>query len=377
MRGVRPTRRGKADIEEFLDALRAIDAVLAKERVEHRIRAGERRGVRSRGGGARHRAADLDGDHALALAPCGLQRLDEGLTVPAALEVKQDHLGRSVFRQKAHAFGDVDVELVAGGDAVAEGEPELARQVVAQPAEGTALARQSDATGALLGEREGGMEARHHAFGEIDDAEAVRAEHPHSRAPRQSRDLELRGGSRRINLREPRGEHDGGAHAGFGAIGKRRKAQLLGDGDDRGVDLFADRPDAGKYLQPLNGIRPRIDRINLSAEAGAQHELDGQASKLRRIAGGPDDSDAARAEQGIEHRGSALQGQVTAARSLAVGRVADLARWEPARKPRASSLSRIALANETNPGLLVRASPSVRGGGNSRSHACDVRAPIE
>ena len=173
------------------------------------------------------------------------------------------------------------------------------------------MARKADASGALLGEREGRMEARHHPLREIDDAEAIRAEHPHSRALGQSRDLALRQGSRRVDLRETGGEHDGDANAGVGAIVKRRKAQFLGNGDDGDIDLLADRLGRRKCRQSLNGIGARIYWINLSVITRTEHELDGKAAELRWIGGRPDDSDAARAEQGIKHRGGRLHGQVT------------------------------------------------------------------
>ena len=220
--------------------------------------------------------ADLDGDHGLSLALRGLQRFDERRPVPAAFEIKQDHVGRGIVRQEAHAFRDVDVDLVAGRDAIAERQPALARQGEAQASEGAASARKADASGALLGEREGRMEARRHPLREIDDAQAVRAEHPHPRALGQGGDLALRQGARRVDLRETGGEDDGDADAGGGAVLERRKAQFLGNGDDGDIDLLADRLGRRKCRQSLNGIGARIYWINLSVITRTEHELDGK-----------------------------------------------------------------------------------------------------
>src|SRR6185437_16358727 len=122
-----------------------------------------------------------------------------------------------------------EVGLVAGADDRAEGEAYGAAAVVEGEAHAAALRDDADAARARLKPRLAGLDLDRRAEGRGDmrhvvvEALGVGAADAQAGAPRQRRDLLLQAGLRAALLGKARGDDDGMADAGGGAILERRQ----------------------------------------------------------------------------------------------------------------------------------------------------------
>ena len=176
--------------------------VFAEHRVEHRVGAGERAGVRGDRRDALLRDADLHGDDRLAVRGRARERGAQPRAVAAAFEIDHDHARVGIVGEPFDAFGDIDVGLVAGRDEMAEAEPALDREREEVGAERAALADDADRAGARPQRIEVGREGRIEPGMDVEHAEAIRPEQLH--AARRAAARQLRPAARGLPRRSRR-----------------------------------------------------------------------------------------------------------------------------------------------------------------------------
>ena len=221
-------------VEQILHRAGADDAALLESGIVGRFGAGQRAGVRGdrlRAGAGRAR---LDGDDRLVAGDLA-GHADELRPVGDAFQVAHDRPRLGVLGPGLHQVDLVDVGLVA--DAVEAGEADaLAQRHVEDGGAQRARLR-----------HEGDLAAVGHAGGKrgvqladgVDDAQHVRADHPHAVAPADVDDLLLQRLALRAHLAEAGGDDHRALqaalaallhHAGHGLVGHQDHGQVHGIG---------------------------------------------------------------------------------------------------------------------------------------------------
>jgi hypothetical protein len=290
-------RTGVGDVEEFVDAARAVHAVLPEQPVVDLIRPGQRGGVRRRRLRTGFRAADLHDDDALAVVARQFQRGDQPGLVGGGLDVADDDLGALVLREMADAVREVDIALVAGGDPQVQAQAALADQRQAIAAESTALADQADAAWHQPEARGAGREGAQDAALHIDHAHAVGADDAHAGAARERADAELPFGPLTADLGKARTEHHRSADALGGAVLERGQHRRRRHRDDGQVDRPRHRRHGGKRRQALDHGRLRVDGVERPVEAAALQEVERPSADLGGVGRCTVDRDGTRVEQ--------------------------------------------------------------------------------
>ncbi len=178
----------RSRLDECVDAVDQSDAVLAKQRGERLVPAGQRSGMRQRRALAQLTASELEDDKRL--APRGvLYGGAETPTVLGPLHEATDHRGRRVVGQKRNVIGHVHDGFVAARHEIIEADAAVARQFGDGIEKAAALRDDRDASahGRRGNVRHGGGEA----VVQARDAHAVRARDRHVGAARKRLELSL------------------------------------------------------------------------------------------------------------------------------------------------------------------------------------------
>ena len=105
-----------------------------------------------------------------------------------------------------------------------------------------------------------------------------------------------------VHLGEAGGEDDGGAAALLAERVERLDGELAGHGDDAEVGRFRQVGDGGVGGEALDGLAPRVHRVDGALEALLLHVGDGPAADPRRLVRGADQRDRARPHQRVQRR---------------------------------------------------------------------------
>jgi hypothetical protein len=141
----------------------------------------------------------------------------------------------------------------------------------------------------------------------VEDAHAVRADHPHPRAADQAGEPLLRRPAVRRDLGEARGDDDDAAHVEGGAVGDDTLDERGRHGDDDEVDRLPDRAEARIGGDPLDLARLRVHWVDRAREAGAHEVRDERAADRSRVARRADDRDGARLEEAPHALGGGME----------------------------------------------------------------------
>ena len=109
-------------LDQFVEPADADHAFARRDRVEGFDRAGERAGMRHRGGAAALGGAELQRDDGLAGGARGLAGLAKHFRVPHAFEIDHDDADRRIGGEIGHQVRRLEAGLVAGRDHVADAD---------------------------------------------------------------------------------------------------------------------------------------------------------------------------------------------------------------------------------------------------------------
>ncbi len=183
-------REERRDVEQLLERGGADHPRLCEEGVHRDVEAREGRRVARGGAGAGRRAARFDRDDRLQMRDLG-RDAGELTGVPEALQVEHHDPRARIVGPVAEQVVARDVGLVADRHEGRHPDVQLADVVEDGEAEGAALREHADVAGGRPVRREGGVE-RDGGIG-IEDAHAVRPDHPHPGTPDEPRQALLRG----------------------------------------------------------------------------------------------------------------------------------------------------------------------------------------
>ena len=240
--------------------------------------------------------ADLEDHHRLAVIGGAVERGDEPLRLPHALEKHRDHARGRVVDQVLEHIGGHDHGLVAGRDHAAPAEPPAVGQ---QPDDDRAALRdQPD----VAGERRRVAERV-----QVDEAPLVRADDAHAvrpaeRDPRLATDgdqLVLPAPSRVVALGEPRIERDRGAHPLLGGGSEAVEHPLVVDAEREHVDAGGQLLDRSVAAPAKQSLVAGIDGIDLALEPDALEVFDDRAAD-RGPLGGSEHGDRAGLQERVE-----------------------------------------------------------------------------
>jgi hypothetical protein len=226
-------------VEELVHVLHPDHACLAQHGVESGLR--HRDGANAVSGGNAIRAdRGLDHDHGFAQ---GQLSRDPGELARVAnrLQVQAHRGGVLVVNPVLHEVVTGDVDPVAGRGK--DRDPKVAPrgQGEHRDTEGAALGDQAQRPRRWQRGRKGRVQPDV-GMG-VDDAEGVRADHPHAVAARRLQELFLATHAGRSGLGETSGHHQQGLDAGRGAVLHHQLHRLGGNGDDGKVNLVRDLAD--------------------------------------------------------------------------------------------------------------------------------------
>ncbi|KWT98524.1 hypothetical protein APY03_0367 [Variovorax sp. WDL1] len=322
-------RQAMCDIEELVDGPCPPGAVLAKERVERGVVAGQCRRVRGRRHRTERRSPDLHDDDRLAGRARQAERMLEPGAVVAAFHVGHDDARCRILRHPCDAFGHVDIAFVAGGNPGRQPHVALARHAVGVGTECAALRDDADRSRRCQSRRQYRRESRVDAPAGIHEAEAVGPQHPHALGTRARHDAALRLAAFGPGLREAAGEDHDVPDACGDRIVQRGFRQLGRNGEDREIDGPAHVPQVAIGAHPVHLRRARVDRVDLSRIAVVEEVAKGRRPDLAGRGGGADDGNGAGREEGVQvWRGHGLlQFGGMKLRKIAAGELSDKLRF--------------------------------------------------
>ena len=302
--GIAAVLAGIGDIDQFFRRAGPVDAVLPEQGVVDRVAAGEAGSVAGSRPGADIGRAYLHENDRLARIPRLAQRLPQPGGVADPFGIDDDDFDTGRFGVEIDHFADIDVAFVAGRHPVIGADAALLRHQQDMGAVGAALADDAGRPRRPVdhGRRVG--EGAEPGFVEGEDAEAVRPDDTHAAVPRDLRDGLLRPLAVRALLGEAGGEDDGGLHARLGAIAQRIDGNRRRHGDQGAIDRLWHVADRRKGGEALDGLAPRVDRVDPPAIAHRLHRVDRPAADARRRIGRTDHRHGFRAQDRQQGSGS-------------------------------------------------------------------------
>ena len=275
--------------EQVVQRVDAQHAGAADRGVVDQVGAGERAGVRGRGGLALRRAAGLDDEHRL-VARRRARGRHELARLLDRLDVEQDRARARVARQPVEHVAEIDVGMLAERDEVREADAAAARPVEHRGDERARLRDEGQAAGFDIRVREARVQLRMRR----QQAEVVGAEDTQQVRPRGvEHGLLLRGV-------EARGEHDRRARAALAKRGdeaghgsrRRRDHRQLGRGRQAGH--------VGITRLAVELLVLRVHRPARAGEAAVTQVAPDRRADAVRPNTGADQGYRRRIEQGIE-----------------------------------------------------------------------------
>ncbi len=221
--------------------------------------------------------------------------------VPERFEVQQDHVGVGVLVPVLDEVVAAHVGLVAHRHERRDAEPDLTGLGEQLDSEPTGLRRERDPAGNGRERREGGVEAD--VVAGVDDAHAVRADHPHAVRAGQLDELPLRRRRAGAQLREPgRDDHEPG-HLLRHAVASDVEDVRGRHRDDHQVDLVGDVAHLRVGAHPGDRGGVRVDRVDGTGEVALEEVAEQRVTDRPRGAAGTHDRHRARREQPIDGTG--------------------------------------------------------------------------
>jgi hypothetical protein len=275
-------------------------ALLAADRREDLPGAGQAGGVRARRLHAGLRPARLDDEHRLGSRAGGGQAAPEAAAVEQALDVDAQRLRAGLGDHVVEKVADLEVDLVAERDAVAEADAIGGGAVDDRDHQCAALAHQPDgAVGQAIGvehdrRAEGQAVVRH------DESHAVGADQTRAALPGDGHELGLPGGALVAGLGEPGGDDHAAADAGGRRLAHGRHQGRTRHRQDSDIGWRRRRRDRG-IGGPSQHLGPtRIDRQDLAGEAVAEQEVHDAPAELVLAVGGAEDGNRARVQDALD-----------------------------------------------------------------------------
>jgi hypothetical protein len=265
-------------------------AGIAASRREHRVGAGEARGVRARRSLALGAASGLEHDHGFLRLLRALEQVEETPAVAQSFDVQADHLGDGIGDHVLEKIADIEVCLVPDRDQLAETDALVVRAVVDRQHERAALGEQADVACDDLLDIEHAGRGKRHPVPQIDEPEAVRAHQTHAGLGRNARDLLLRDDTLRARFGEAGRDDDAAADAGRGALANGLRHDRRGHRDDGDVDRRR-VGDPRIALAALDHFAARIERYDLAREPVERQIMHDPPAPFAAIVGGAEDRD--------------------------------------------------------------------------------------
>ena len=262
---------------ELVDPVDGQHARLPEQRVTGHARRGRGRGVRRRGPLPGRRAARPDRHHRHALGePSG--EAGELARVAERLQVQHRHTGALVAVPPQQHVVAADVVLVPRRHRRRHAQPQPAELVLHRDRDPAGLGDQPDvAGGCRFGER--GVEP-HRGIG-VDDAEAVRPDHPHV-VPADR--VEQARGQRGL-AGQPRADHQQCAHPPAPALLGHLRYRRRGNAEHREVDRLGQLVHRPEAVDTAHLRRMRVHRDEATGETGPDHVAQyGVAHRVRPAA---------------------------------------------------------------------------------------------
>ncbi len=287
------------DVQHLLDRAWPVGAALGKNRVEDRIVAGQRAGVRAGGRCPQLGTAHFHDQHRLA----GIRGLQQGaaqtVAITTGLKRGADDTRGGVFGQVVDAFGHIHVGLVASGHDLAEAHAAQRGHAVRAGAEGTALRHERNRTRTRLQAVERGGESGEIAGLDVEQAQRVGTDHAHASVAAHCYQLVLQRPPFGSSLGEARGQHQHALDALREAVAQRRLHAGRRHHDDRLVDRVGNVAHAGVRRISLDFRRATlVDGIDPALEGRFKQEAEDAAADAVAVGRGADDSNRCGCKEG-------------------------------------------------------------------------------
>ena len=287
--------------DQFVEAADPDHALAGRDGVEGLDRAGERAGMRHRGGAATLGRSELERDDRLAGGPRGLAGLTEHLGIAHTFQIHHDHADRGIGGEIGHQIRRLEAGLIAGGDHVANADAAILERLADRHHDRPGLAGDRDRAG-LHGD-DAVVDIGEQPFAGAEIAEAIRAGDGHAGFANgllQFDGKPLAFGV--LQFAEPRG--DDGRRAGAG--GRGVADHLNGEtGGHQHQHVVGRVRQAGEILVAGNapdGFAPGIERIEAALVFVLDQIVPDALGVVARLVGGADQHDVAR----MQHRMNAL-----------------------------------------------------------------------
>ena len=218
------------------------------------------------------------------------------MRIAQRLQEQRDGAGGRMRHQSQAEARRVQIGLVAGGDHVAKPDILLKGERGQEMRRGAALRDDADPGGlARRADRRGPDMG---AIGEIDVAEAVRAEQPNAERFRQGGQFRLEPFALRPGLSEAGGEHHRRAPAGSGQIAQRVCCGGERHQDDTQINRLADRRRAGDGAAAMHDAAIAVDQMQSPLKPAASQIVE-RGHRPARPVRRAEQPDRARAQQGL------------------------------------------------------------------------------
>ena len=288
-------------LDQFVEAAHADHAFAGRDRVEGLDRAGERAGVRHRGGAAALGGAEFQRDHRLAGRARGLAGLAKHLGVAHAFEIDHDHADRGIGREIAHQVRRLEAGLVAGRDHVADADAAILQRLADRHHDRAGLAGDRHRPG-FHGD-DAVVDIGEQLFAGAQIAEAIRA--GDRKAGLLDGLLQLDGEPLAfvvLQFAEARGDDGRRARAGGGGVADHLHREARRHQHQHVIGLVGQ---AGEILvagHAPDGFAPGVDGIEAAFELVLDQIVPDPLGIVARLVGRADQHDVAR----MQHRMDAL-----------------------------------------------------------------------
>ena len=273
------------------------DAGLVEERLDARLRAGERSRVGAGGALAGRGRPALQREDRLAAGDAAGEPA-EAARVAERLDVEQHDAGRLVVLPPLEQVVRGDVGLVPDRDERREPEPARVGRLEQREAERAGLGGEAD----VAARRRAGGEGRVQPRAGDRDPEAVRPDQPRAVRADEREQLLLPLGALAADLREAGRDDDERAHAAAQRVLGGGEHVLARDGDHGQVDGIRDLRHGRVAADAGDGRALRVHRVRGPGEVRLEHVAEELAADRAPPRRGADDGDRLRLEERAQRR---------------------------------------------------------------------------
>ena len=287
--------------DQFVEAADPDHALAGRDGVEGLDRAGERAGVRHRGGAPSLGRSELERDDRLAGGPRRLAGLAEHLGVAHAFQINHDDADRGIGGEIGHQIRRFEAGLVAGGDHVADADAAILERLADRHHDRPGLAGDRDRPG-LHGD-DAVVDIGEQPFAGTEVAEAIRAGHGHAGVANGLLQFDRKPLAFRVlQFAEARGDDGRRAGAGRCGVADHLNGETGGHQHQHMVGLVGQDSEIPVAGNAPDGFAPGIDRIEAAFELVFDQIVPDALGVISRLVGGADQHDVAR----MQHRMNAF-----------------------------------------------------------------------